>query len=245
MIDFKYHVTSLMTIFLALAIGILIGSTMVGGDMLVEQQKVLIDQIEQEFKLLREQNRLSQEELMSVQTTSNTYKSFLYEILPYVVTHKLTDKSLGIIQTGSVNIPAEMLKTIHLSGANLIYTVTVDDHQHAQLVAASLASSEIQLDGAILIRDYENNVEVDKIMITALQKNNKNIIIIGAETSDLTHSSIRSYRELGVQSTVDNIDSIVGQVALIFAFLAEPGDYGVKNTAQQLLPSSVLPAKTP
>ncbi|MGI6226402.1 MAG: copper transporter, partial [Peptococcales bacterium] len=44
-IDFRYHVASIVAIFIALALGILIGSTLVGQDFLAnlaEEQKIWI-----------------------------------------------------------------------------------------------------------------------------------------------------------------------------------------------------------
>ena len=53
MIDIRYHVATLAAIFIALGVGILIGSTLVGGDVLVEQQKKMIAQLETQFDVLR------------------------------------------------------------------------------------------------------------------------------------------------------------------------------------------------
>ena len=55
MIDLRYHIATIVALFLALAAGILIGSTIVGDDLLVEQQKKSIDRLEEQFLSLREQ----------------------------------------------------------------------------------------------------------------------------------------------------------------------------------------------
>ncbi|NLB18723.1 MAG: copper transporter, partial [Syntrophomonadaceae bacterium] len=54
MIDIRYHIATLIAVFVALGVGILIGSTLVSGDVLVEQQKKMITQLETQFNVLRE-----------------------------------------------------------------------------------------------------------------------------------------------------------------------------------------------
>ena len=45
MIDIRYHIASIVAVFLALGLGVLIGSTIVGDDLLVDQQKKLLDRL--------------------------------------------------------------------------------------------------------------------------------------------------------------------------------------------------------
>ena len=39
MIDLKYHIASIVAVFLALGLGVIIGSTIVGDDLLVDHNK--------------------------------------------------------------------------------------------------------------------------------------------------------------------------------------------------------------
>lgn len=55
-IDLKYHLSTIIAIFLALGIGILIGSAMIGDDGMVREQQHLIVQIEKDLNSLRSQN---------------------------------------------------------------------------------------------------------------------------------------------------------------------------------------------
>jgi len=49
-IDLRYHIVSLVAVFLALGIGILVGSTVLGGDTLVKQQEELAGRLEQHLE---------------------------------------------------------------------------------------------------------------------------------------------------------------------------------------------------
>lgn len=57
MYNLRYHVVSLMAVFLALAVGLVLGGLAVGGGMLDEQQDALVSGLQDEFTTLRDENR--------------------------------------------------------------------------------------------------------------------------------------------------------------------------------------------
>lgn len=63
----------------------------------------------------------------------------------------------------------------------------------------------------------------------------RNIPVFGVEEADVPYSHMKHYRKKGI-STVDNIDTAPGQVALVLAMAGRQGHYGIKPTAQRLLP---------
>ncbi|ARU63224.1 hypothetical protein CBW65_21260 [Tumebacillus avium] len=74
---------------------------------------------------------------------------------------------------------------------------------------------------------------VDLPLLKALQK--QELYTACVEQSDVSHSGIANYRDLGI-STVDNIDQVTGLVALIDILGGAKGHFGVKRTAEALLP---------
>ncbi len=56
-LNFRYHLLTLIAIFFALGVGILVGSTMFVRDGLLDEQKRLIQRMEGDFQYLREENR--------------------------------------------------------------------------------------------------------------------------------------------------------------------------------------------
>jgi hypothetical protein len=60
--------------------------------------------------------------------------------------------------------------------------------------------------------------------------------VVGVERSDSEGSAIGFYDSEGVSATVDSIDLSSGRVALAYALHGEEGDYGIKSTADRLLP---------
>ena len=63
--------------------------------------------------------------------------------------------------------------------------------------------------------------------------------VVGAERTDADTSSIGVFaaRQL---ATVDHVNLVSGEVALILALLGAEGDYGVKESADQLLPDVLV-----
>ncbi len=59
--------------------------------------------------------------------------------------------------------------------------------------------------------------------------------VYGAEESNAKYSYIKAYQKKRL-STVDNIDTIPGQVALVYAISGNPGQYGTKPTAKVFMP---------
>ena len=99
-----------------------------------------------------------------------------------------------------------------------------------------------RLDGVIVVRDQPeemglaqrektNQLEVALMDgITATR-----VPAVGVETSTDDSSSISFFQSNGLAS-VDDLDLIPGQLALVFALLGAEGSFGVKGSAGQLLP---------
>ncbi len=105
-----------------------------------------------------------------------------------------------------------------------------DDDRTASVKYAVIAiGSRTQAGGRIPLADQP--------LILALQK--QGVKVIACELLEAESSDIPSYRDLKLEvSTVDNVNKDIGQLALIFALTGDTDDYGVKQTAKRLLPST-------
>ncbi|HSJ18856.1 MAG TPA: copper transporter [Solirubrobacterales bacterium] len=65
--------------------------------------------------------------------------------------------------------------------------------------------------------------------------------LVGVERTDAERSSIELFSSHDI-STVDDVDLVAGQVALISVLLGAEGSFGVKDTADELLPDLIRPA---
>ncbi|WP_366924535.1 copper transporter [Metallumcola ferriviriculae] len=124
MIDFRYHITTLVAVFLALALGILVGTTMVSDQMLVQQQKQMIDSLEIDFAALREQNRTSRQEMAVFKATTDNYSKFAHDIYPLLVSGRLQGIQAALIVTGSGKV-SDLAADLSLSGLEISPVITV------------------------------------------------------------------------------------------------------------------------
>lgn len=227
MIDFKYHITSLVAVFLALGIGILVGSTMVGGDVLVEQQKIMVDQLEEDFRTFREQNRILREEVISYRSLSETYQAYAREIMPALVMGKLTGVKLALFNISGSEIPAGLIDVIHQAGGEISYFSNIMSSEHLGLINNSIITDLDKIHGAIILggnRNILNNrQEPEAQLIKALKEANQEIIIVAAVDSDSQADYLEYLAEFGIAGTVDNVESIIGQTALVFTLGGLPG----------------------
>ncbi|NLV88613.1 MAG: copper transporter [Tissierellia bacterium] len=68
---------------------------------------------------------------------------------------------------------------------------------------------------------------VDKVIIEVAE--DYNIPILGVEKLNVEYSYMPTYQTFGI-STVDNIDTIMGKVAMVLVLEGDSGNYGIKNS---------------
>ena len=142
MIDLRYHIATIVALFLALAAGILIGSTIVGDDLLVEQQKKSIDRLEEQFLSLREQEKLLSEANIFQTDMLAKYENYTQAMLPVLVKDRLKGMNVAVVVSGGSDIPAGMLNSLTIAGANIVSKTVV--LEEATLKNADLRSELIE-----------------------------------------------------------------------------------------------------
>ncbi len=89
------------------------------------------------------------------------------------------------------------------------------------------------LAGGSTLENAGDVTDIDIPMIEAIK--NSNIPVIGVEKSDCEESYIEHYKKMRI-STVDNIDTMIGQYSLIMILQGIEGHFGLKDTADALTP---------
>lgn len=127
-IDIRYHIASLIAVFLALGIGILIGSAVLGNNVneaIVQQQKQIVDNLQKDFDQMRQENQNAQDEIANYKTALTIHKQFEQSVVPALLQNKLKDKNIAIIETSSYGFHEEWINNIKLAGAKVISVTTV------------------------------------------------------------------------------------------------------------------------
>lgn len=95
----------------------------------------------------------------------------------------------------------------------------------------------VVLVGGSVLPDSPRPAEIDRPLIRQWQS--VGIQVIAAERRDCATSHVPIYRETDIPS-VDCIDTAMGQVILPFLFGAEPAAYGMKDSAEKVVPDALL-----
>ena len=120
MINFRYHVVSLTAVFLALAIGLVVGTAALNGPV-VDTLKDRVDALSKDNSNYREQANQYREEL-------NRTQDFATEVSPALLNGKLTGRKILVVVLPSGQDYAEGTTTmLQVAGATITGTVTVQD----------------------------------------------------------------------------------------------------------------------
>jgi hypothetical protein len=288
----RYHAASLAAVFLALAVGIVIGAGL-GDDVLSGTEDNLRKSLEGDI----EDARGEADELQSELDRERAFGSRAY---PALVGKTLAGNRIGVLAFGDLpsDVSTDIEETLEPTGAELAEVAVVrtppdtaaiadelgpgfaqieNDDAQLQALAVQLGRqfaagggkqldrvSEVlfsrssgeggPLDGVVLVRagsgqvDPEADPESEEVastfaletgMVTGVADSGKPAVAV--ERSGVADSSIPFFAPLDV-ATVDSVDLTSGQVALVFTLLGAEGSFGIKDTANSLLPELLEPS---
>jgi hypothetical protein len=115
LIDLRYHATSLIAVFLALALGLIIGGSLSSDDALVKYQENLISRLEAENKALRGKQEVDESTLLALRKDKSTLESNL-DILAVAYFNQVS-QSKKLALEGSETLLGYNLETIDISNS--------------------------------------------------------------------------------------------------------------------------------
>ncbi len=286
----RYHAASLAAVFLALAVGILIGvgfgSDLVSGT---------ADDLEKSLAEDIERYRAQVDELEAQLANERDFGAAL---TPAVVEDRLRGREIGVVGLGELDedLADDIRGAIEPSGAELREIAVVreppdvgaataavrrgsgrtetreEELERASglagraLVRGGARFEELRaalfsrysgqpgdLDGVVIARsqptelgdrEAEETAQVEDGIIAGIQSalpGRLSVIVVGAERTTTDPSSIDFFSDRGAAS-VDNVDELSGKVALVYALGGAKGEFGVKETADALLPDLLVPS---
>ncbi len=112
-IDMKTHTVAMVAVFVALGVGMLIGSALSEESYLMEQQYQMISRLEGDFQLLRNENQRLRERNQDLLLANRRQKRAIETLLPLSVRGLLKGTSVGLILADGVDPnPWERLITV-------------------------------------------------------------------------------------------------------------------------------------
>lgn len=281
----RYHATSLIAVFLALAIGILIGAEF-GGDALTGTRKDL----ERSLVGNLEDARSEADQLRGELGNSSEFGERVY---PALTRDRLEGRRIGLIALGG--LPSEVTGAVEEglapTGADLVAVGVVrepvdvngltDDLSKTRFFDLETNSDQLTalgkglgrqlviggtlpevvrshffsrssgsfgaLDGVIVVRNQPQDMgpvqrakanQFESALMAGIA--GTRTAAVGVETVDTEPSSI-SFFQGNDLSSVDDIDLIAGQLAMVLSLFGAEGSFGVKGSADRLLPELVVP----
>jgi copper transport outer membrane protein MctB len=281
----RYHAASLAAVFLALAIGILIGVGL--GDKVYKSAR---NDLEQSLKSDLAGSRSRADDL---QSQLNQERDTLAQIYPAMVGDLLRGQRIAVVALGAM--PEEMKANIESvvgtdnptgaklsefavvreppdlqgladavpggnrkvardpdalsalarrAGRSLITGGPLFDHLRDALLA-DVSGKPGRIDAVIVVRDRPSDLGSGQSDATDSLEGGLldgiegagGVPVVGVERSDSDPSQIGFYDSEGLGATVDSVDLVSGRVALAYALNGSEGDYGIKASADRLLPA--------
>jgi hypothetical protein len=281
----RYHATSLIAVFLALAVGILIGAQF-GGDALTETRKNL----EQSLVGNLQDARSRADDLSGELGRANEFDEKVY---PVLTRDRLQGQRIAVIAMGG--LPSEITSAVEdaigPTGATLVGVGVVREPVDMTGLAAELADTRFEeirtesdqltelgvgvgrqiviggtlpelvrgnlfsrasgefgtLDAVIVVRAQPEGMgpvqrstanQLETALLGGMTATR--VPTVGVESTSTEPSSISFFQSNGL-STVDDIDNTAGEVALVAALNGAEGSFGVKSSADRLLPDLLAP----
>ena len=281
----RYHATSLIAVFLSLAIGILIGAEF-GGDALTNTRKNL------EHSLVGnlQDARSKADELGGELGRSNEFAERVYPVLTH---NRLEGKRVAIVALGG--LPSEVSGAVEAAlgptGAQLVGVGVVREPVDLNGLAGDLSQTRFAdlqtnpdsltalgkglgrqlvvggtlpevvrgnlfsrasgsfgaLDEVVVVRDQPQDMgpvqrttagQFESALLSGMTATRTPAV--GVETSSTEPSSV-SFFQGNDLSSVDDVQLTAGKLAMVFALLGAEGSFGVKSSADRLLPDLLTP----
>jgi len=283
----RYHTASLIAVFLALAIGILIGAEF-GGGALTETRKDL------EHSLVGnlQDARSHADELSSDLNRSNEFGERVY---PVLTRDRLAGRRLAIVALGGLpsDLTGDVEGALGPTGAKLVGVGVVREPVDVNGLAGALAKTRFAdlrtnpealselgavlgrqmvlggalpeivrgqlfsrasgsfggLDGVIVVRNQPEDMgavqrsragQLESALMSGMTATR--VPAVGIEATTTEPSSISFFQSNDLAS-VDDVDLTAGQLALVFGLLGAEGSFGVKGSADRLLPDLLTEGK--
>jgi hypothetical protein len=283
----RYHATSLIAVFLALAVGILIGAEF-GGDVVTNTRKDLENSLTGNLQDARDRADQLGGEL-------GRADEFADRVFPVLVRNQLAGKRIGIVALGGLpgDVSSSIESALGPTGARLVAVGVVREPVDLHSLSGDLSATRLaglgrntdtqtafgvgtgrqlveggdllnrvrshlfsrasgnfrNLDGVIVVRDQPEDMgPVQRATAARLESALMSGIVatrtpaVGIETTSSEPSSIGFFQGNDL-SSVDDVDQVAGRVAAVFALAGAEGSFGVKGSADRLLPDLLAPGR--
>jgi hypothetical protein len=128
LIDLRHHIYSLAAVFLALAIGILIGTSFAGRSPAGEAGRRTIQRYEGDMRVLKHEILKAAGNAARKEAALKACEQYCRAVMPLAVKDRLYWRNVAVIQTGDYDdLTGSVKKVLEMAGAQVTCTVDISD----------------------------------------------------------------------------------------------------------------------
>ncbi|KEO82349.1 copper transporter [Tumebacillus flagellatus] len=125
MYGIRYHILTLVAVFLSLGLGLLLGGTL-GEQVIVKQQTQLLQKLEDRYTQSKSDNLKLQKQSLELSQQTSDLQSVMSQVSSHYVRDKLAGLNVAVLQLQPADLTA-IRGTLEAAGANLCATAEVTD----------------------------------------------------------------------------------------------------------------------
>jgi hypothetical protein len=130
-VDFKYHIASLVAVFMALGIGVIIGSSVLGESLvqnIVAEQELLISRLEEDYDGLKAELAITREEIKKQKAIISDYQRYAEDTFAHILKDRLKGKKIALVVNPlSTDAGALIRNGLELAGAELLLDMSLEE----------------------------------------------------------------------------------------------------------------------
>lgn len=223
-INIRYFIITIISIFFALGVGIFIGFMFDAQEILTAERDGLIESLNEKFHALELENKLQKNQITALLDKNESYKAFNEYIFPQLIENKLTGITVGLIQIGNDDNYSDIEEVISMAGGTIIpinsletsYSDFVFNNNIYDIGENSSHPNEV--DFYLIATDNKgfDNIDMDLLesyLVNDSANSKPRIIAVEKNYGDL--SGLDRFTNYNI-TTINNIDSIIGKISLIF-----------------------------
>lgn len=165
-INIRYYVITIVAIFISIGLGIVIGFNLNSNDIYINQQKILLESLEERFSELRIEKEYFTTQIEQLKIENQKNMNFIDIIYDEVINNQLIDMSMAIIITTDNYYYSDIRNVLEGAGATIPIEIQITDKIHG-VQSVSLDTEEgtsVQVNGLQELAGIINN-EVVKLIL--------------------------------------------------------------------------------
>ena len=246
MFDFRYYVASIAGLFLMLAVGILLGVGISGRGFVDDAER---DRLNGQIEALEQEVEAASESADESDDRQRAARQFVESAYPVLVDRRLDGERVALLVLGSRDQSLDFVRRAIIDGDGRLArmrAVTLPplwDALEGEIVEERVGDFSDPVDGVVVMRTAEPQSGDTARFLAGLYQGlgSAGAPVVGVEPSRVDVSTIPVFQRHRL-STVDGIDTELGRLALVLLLAgADPGDYGVRDTADDGIVPPIVP----